>query len=233
MNPRVGGRADRPLGSSLASAVRRGNIHFGSIRILWQQTDASIDGVCCTFKVAHLEGSALTPRRYLACSTLAAAALLSGCSLLHPVRLIRPPKTLAFQVDVEPDANQDSVVPFDVVVIRDKDLLKKIGQMDAATWFGAQGRCKYRGGPKAKVQFYSWEFVPNQTFEIDVPAMDGAKAVLGFARYSAPGEHRVTFATKGGQSVEMGEDGVHALTIVTVPNIQPPAPTRQKVCPDD
>jgi hypothetical protein len=152
---------------------------------------------------------------------------------LHPVRLIRPQKALVFQVDVEPDANQDSVVPFDVVVIRDKDLLKQIAQMDAATWFGAKGRCKYRGGPKANVQFYSWEFVPKQTFEIEVPAMDGAKAVLGFARYSLPGEHRVSFATKGGQSVEMGEDGVRALTTVTVPSTQPRATTRQKVCPDD
>ena len=151
---------------------------------------------------------------------------------MQPVHLARP-KALVFQVHVEPDANQDSVVPFDVVVIRDKDLLNQIGQMNAATWFSAQGRCKYRGGPKAKVQFYSWEFVPNQTFEIDVPEMQGTKAVLGFARYSVPGEHRVTFATKGGQSVEMGEDGVHALTIVAVANRQPPAAAIQKVCPDD
>jgi hypothetical protein len=176
--------------------------------------------------------NALTPRRYLACSTLAAAFLLSGCSLLQPVHLARP-KVLAFQVHVDPDANQDSVVPFDVVVIRDKDLLKQIGQMNAATWFGAQGRCKYRGGPKAKVQFYSWEFVPNQTFDIDVPELQGVKAVLGFARYSAPGEHRVTFATKGGQSVEMGEDGVHTLTTAALPTTQPVAMVMQKVCPDD
>jgi hypothetical protein len=183
--------------------------------------------------MAHLEGSALTPRLYLACSTLAAAALLTGCSLMHPVRLVRPEKMLAFQVSVAPDANQNSVVPFDVVVIRDKDLLKQIEQMDAAMWFSPKGRCKYRGGPKAKVQFYSWEFVPNQTFAIDVPAMNGAKAVLGFARYSASGEHRVTFTTKGGQSVEMSEDGVHALTIAAVPNGQSPAAAIQKVCPDD
>jgi hypothetical protein len=153
---------------------------------------------------------------------------------LHPARLVHSPKELAFQVHVEPEANQDSVVPFDVVVIRDKDLLKQIGQMDAATWFGAKGRCKYRGGPKAKVQFYSWEFVPNQTFAIDVPEMSGAKAVLGFARYAAPGEHRVSFATKGGQAVEMGADGVHALTAAAVlPNKQPVALEMQKVCPDD
>jgi hypothetical protein len=159
-------------------------------------------------------------------------ALLTGCSLVHPVRLIHPQKALVFQVNVEPDANQDSVVPFDVVVVRDKDLLKEITKLDATTWFSAKGRCKYRGDAKAKVQFYSWEFVPKQTFVIEVPA-DGAKAILGFARYSVPGEHRVSFATKGGQSVEMGEDGVHALTTVTVPSTQPPATMRQKVCPDD
>src|SRR6202167_1944271 len=105
------------------SPWRRGNIQFGSPCTLCQQTYVPLGAVCCTFEVAYFEGSTLTPRRYLACSTLAAAALLSGCSLLHPARLVHSPKELAFQVHVESDANQDSVVPFDVVVIRDKDLL--------------------------------------------------------------------------------------------------------------
>jgi type VI secretion system protein len=164
---------------------------------------------------------------------LALSALLTSCSLRHPAGLIGSKKMLAFQVNVAPDANQNSVVPFDVVVVRDKDLLKQIQKMDAATWFGAEGRCKFRGGPKAKVQFYSWEFVPNQTSAIDVPAMEGAKAVLGFADYSSPGEHRVTLTTKGGTMVEMGQDGVHALTIATVPSGQPAATPSKKVCPDD
>jgi len=141
---------------------------------------------------------------------------------------------IAMQVNVASMANDDSVVPFDVVVVRDKNMLKQVSQMDAAAWFGPKGRCNYRGGPKAKVQFYSWEFVPGQAFRIDVPVEHGIKGVLGFADYATPGEHRITFATSGSQLVNMGADGASALTKVSLPNpTQPPAPVKQKVCPDD
>lgn len=196
-------------------------------------TNRRIEVDCRIFKVTSGERNTLTPRPHIACSMLAIAGLLVGCSLRHPIGLTRSQKVLAFQVNVSADANQNSVVPFDVVVVRDKDLLKQVEKMDAAAWFGPKGRCQYRGGPKAKIQFYSWEFVPNQMYAIDVPAMDGAKAVLGFARYASPGEHRVTLATKGGAQVDIGESGVHASTIAMAPNRQAAAPASQKVCPDD
>jgi type VI secretion system protein len=144
------------------------------------------------------------------------------------------PPTVVLQVSVAADANGDSVVPFDVVVVRNKALQKTISQMDAATWFGPKGRCNFRGGPKAKVEFHSWEFVPGQTFRIDIEAPADTRAVLGFADYSTPGDHRVSFVTAGSQFVDMGEDGVHVLKSVPVPDSrQPPAPERQKVCADD
>ncbi len=172
----------------------------------------------------------MSPRYHVAFSTLLAACMLTGC-LLH--RSKSHPPTIALQVNVAPKANDNSAVPFDVVTISDKSLLKQISQMDAATWFGPKGRCTFRGGPKAKVQFYSWQFVPGQTMLIDVPKMHGAKGVLGFAEYSTPGDHRVTFATSGSQYVEMGEEGVRALTKVKITTSKAPAPVMQKVCPDD
>jgi type VI secretion system protein len=121
-----------------------------------------------------------------------------------------------------------------VVVIQDKNLLKQISQMDAAAWFGAKGRCTFRDGPKAKVEFHSWEFVPGQNFLVEVHIRKGTKAVFGFADYAAPGEHRVSMSTKGTQIVEMDKDGAHAVagqaireTTLTL------APEQQKVCPDD
>jgi type VI secretion system protein len=232
MKPRVEGAENDPLQLSLAASILWVNIHFGSIWRADTQTCSLMSSGCCTFKVVLVRRDCLPPRRQLALLTLAGTSLLNGC-LLHPGKP-KPPPTIALQVIVSPDANADSVVPFDVVAIRDKNMLKQISQMDAATWFGPKGRCSYRGGPKAKVQFYSWEFVPAQTFLLEVPKMRGAKAVLGFADYSSPGEHRVNFATSGNQLVDMGEDGVHALTNVSVPNSTlPPALERQKVCPDD
>ena len=184
------------------------------------------------------KGSTLSVRHQLALTTLAAACLFAGCALRHPGKSFKQamghPPTLALQVNVASDANVDSVVPFDVVVIENKGLLKQISQLDAATWFGAKGRCNYRGGPKAKVQFYSWELVPGQSFRLEVPVTADTKAVYGFADYSTPGDHRISLASSGSEFVDMGQDGVHTLTTVPVPKATvPPAPEKQKVCADD
>lgn len=137
-------------------------------------------------------------------------------------------------MNVAANANVDSVVPFDVVVINDKSLEKKIAPMDASTWFSARGRCNYRGGPKAKVQFHSWELVPGQSFRLDVPVSADTKAVFGFADYTTPGDHRVPLAVAGSQFVDMDANGVHVQSTVPVSSKgAPPAPEMQKVCPDD
>jgi hypothetical protein len=180
----------------------------------------------------------LRQRRHFGLGSLLAAGLIAGCALKHPVKSVKSatghPPTVVLQVNLSADANADSVVPFDVVAVRDKKLLKTISQMDAATWFGPKGRCNYRGGPNAKVEFHSWEFVPGQTFRIDIPVSVDTKAVLGFAHYATPGEHRVSFVTSGSEFVDMGEDGVHVLKTVPVPkSTQAPAAEMQKVCSDD
>ena len=174
--------------------------------------------------------------------TIVAALLLTGCH--HAPKAPKPPSPpkeriggpsqLVVQGKISTDANSDSVIPFDVVVIQDKTLLKQISQMDAATWFGAKGRCSFRDGAKAKVEFHSWEFVPGQAFLIDVHVPRGTKAVFGFADYGTAGEHRISLDTKGSQIVEMDKDGAHALTGKAVLNTTLTlAPEKQKVCPDD
>jgi hypothetical protein len=138
------------------------------------------------------------------------------------------------QGTIAANANSDSVIAFDVVTIHDKTLLKQIAQMDAATWFGPKGRCTFRDGQKAKVEFHSWEFVPGQTFLIDVHVPRGTKAVFGFADYATAGEHRISMDTSGSQIVEMDKDGAHTVTgQVARDTTLTLAPEKQKVCPDD
>lgn len=146
------------------------------------------------------------------------------------------PASLTLQVNLAPQANDDSVVRFDVLVVDDKSLEKALSKMDAATWFstGDKGRCNYRGGPKAKVQFYSWELVPGQTFRLNVPTGADARAVLGFADYFTPGLHRIALSTSGVEAVEMSEPGVQVLSQTPVMNpALPVAAAMTPVCPDD
>ena len=174
----------------------------------------------------------------LLATSLAVVPWVIGCGLMHPGKKIMQiaghPPVLVLQGSIASNANANSPISLDIVILRDKDLNKEISKMDAATWFGAKGRCNYRGGPKAKVQFHSWEFVPGQMFRVDVPVSIDAKAVVGFANYTVPGEHRVFLATSGSQSLQMNEDGVHLLKNAPVANPDlSPAPEKLGVCPDD
>ena len=165
---------------------------------------------------------------------------MTGCALRHPAKsfdqALGHPASLSLQVNLAARANDDSVVRFDVVAVDDKSLEKTISKMDAASWFSAgdKGRCSYRGGPKARVQFYSWELVPGQTFHLDVPTGAKARAVFGFADYSTSGMHRIALLTSGYEAVEMSEQGVHAL--LKPPAMNPAVPVAKEmtdVCPDD
>lgn len=168
---------------------------------------------------------------------MAAACLMTGCALKHPVSALKhtigEKPMLELQGTVVSGANADSVIPFDVVVVRDKSTLKQIAKMDAAAWFGEKGRCTYRGGPKSKVEFHSWEFVPGQSFTIRIPVPADTDAVLGFANYSSPAPHRVELADSGAQKILLDKDGVTVTGKGDSHDSDAFAPEVQKVCPDD
>jgi hypothetical protein len=179
----------------------------------------------------------MTPRAYLAVLLLSPAVLLTGCLLKQPVAPLKKAVGLAPYLDLQghvaADANTDSVIPFDVVIVSDKKDAQKIGQMDAETWFGAKGRCNFSEGPKGKVQFHAWEFVPGQNFHIYLELKGDTAAIYSFAQYSSAGKHRVELTGKS-LIIDMGPEGI--LTPTPNPSPQkkaPSAPERLKVCPDD
>jgi len=170
--------------------------------------------------------------------SLAAFLVLSGCGHKHPASSAPKPFGRAPSLDlsgtVAPSANDNNVIPFDVAVVRDKKTVAKIESMDAASWFGPKGRCTFRGGPKATVVFHSWEFVPGQTFRIQVELGKAYKGVIAFAGYDAPGNHSVTFTRSGSAVVQLNDGGLRALTDGSkVDDRLPRAEEKTKVCPDD
>jgi hypothetical protein len=54
------------------------------------------------------------------------ASVLSGC---------RKARIICLRTDVVPTANKNQPVAVDVVLVRDKDLIKKLMSMPAADWF--------------------------------------------------------------------------------------------------
>lgn len=169
---------------------------------------------------------------------LAVAGLLTGCALKHPVSALKQTVGKAPQLELQgtvvPDANSDSPIPLDVVIVRDKTALKQIEKMDAAAWFGDKGRCTFRGGSKAKVEFHSWEFVPGQSFTVRVRVSADTNAVLAFANYASAAPHRMALPNSGAEKILLDKNGATVEGKSSNPSSDATlAPEIQKVCPDD
>jgi len=180
----------------------------------------------------------MTPRPYVGLLLLATVFFLASCAIKHPATSLKKvvgfSPALDLQGHIAQEANSDSVIPFDIVLVHDKKDAEKISQMDAEAWFGPKGRCNFRGGPKAQVQFHSWEFVPGQSFHIHLVLKDGAQTIYAFARYSSPGKHRIELL--GGKNLLLSMEQGGISIPATNPSPQkdaPSAPEQIKVCPDD
>jgi hypothetical protein len=175
--------------------------------------------------------------RQLGPIALGAALLLAGCALHRPVTPAQHTVGSSHAIDIEgtvaPNANQDAVIDFDIVAIRNSSSLKEIEKMDAAAWFGPKGRCTFLGLPGKKVEFHSWEFAPGQSFYIHLLAASGVKAVLAFADYPPPGPHRIVLNKSGAQSLNLTSGGLSARTTKAFLPLEQAAPEVPNVCPDN
>ena len=134
--------------------------------------------------------------------------LLSGCGVArkvaHPGKTMEQtlghPPTLDLAVDLAPDANNDSPVAFDLVLAKDKALLKQLSTMAASDWF--QKRAQIERDNQAKIQVHSWEWVPGQNIgKVTVPVTVDVLGAVGFANYSTPGDHRAKLSLSGSEIV--------------------------------
>lgn len=99
--------------------------------------------------------------------------------------------TLPFDVEIAPDANEDSAVAVDLVFVYDKKLLDTLLKMPATEWFQKREQIKKDYGNAVAVE--KWEWVPGQQIDrISVPYRAGARRVVLFADYGTEGDHRAT-----------------------------------------
>lgn len=132
---------------------------------------------------------------------LGAACLLPGCGAVSGVvdstknmiglgpKPVKPDwKTLALRA--EEDANDNSAVAVDIVFIKDQAVLDALLAMPAAKWFSTRADLQ-RSFPEA-LAVLSYELVPSQAIKVGDKLWrdQAAWAVLVYANYSSPGEHR-------------------------------------------
>ncbi|HEX7154207.1 MAG TPA: hypothetical protein VF618_22155 [Thermoanaerobaculia bacterium] len=96
---------------------------------------------------------------------------------------------LPVEVKVAPDANLDSPVAVDLLIVYDKKLVEKLLAIPSAEWFAKREQF-LRDYPK-QLAVEAREWVPGQQVEpLTLTYRPGAVMVIVFADYATDGEHR-------------------------------------------
>jgi len=129
--------------------------------------------------------------------------LLGGCGLLSrsPVRL------RGYDLAAVHEANRNSPVRVDVVVVRDDELAKEVGKLTSAAWFGRKGQLLLDNPRMLEVT--SLEPVPGQAVPWRRVTRRGrAQAAFVFADYRTEGSHRVRVDPYRWISIRLAEDSM-------------------------
>jgi type VI secretion system protein len=134
-------------------------------------------------------------RRALVMAAL--VCLLPGCGVFDGARsmLGMGPKPVephwnSLALLAQEDANNNSALAVDIVFIKNQSVLDALMVMPAAKWFSSRADLQ-RSFPET-LGVLSYELVPSQTIKVGEALWrdQAAWAVLVFANYSSPGEHR-------------------------------------------
>ena len=112
---------------------------------------------------------------------------------------------LEIKVKVSPQANDNNPVAFDLVLVTDKELLKKLMKISASEWF--ENRTQYRldHPEETGLEAGRWEWVPGQIVVLDPITVE--REIVGgvvFANYSTPGDHRAAINPRKSFAINLG-----------------------------
>lgn len=131
---------------------------------------------------------------------------LLGCggALRSARRTVGLGSDLVMDISVDSSANQNSAIAVDVVNVENKKVLDSVLAMSSVDWFKKKVDLQ-RTFPK-DLNVNSWEWVPGQFVKpIKIRNSRSAKAIVLFASYTTPGEHRAVLPGHGTVSVNFLE----------------------------
>jgi type VI secretion system protein len=98
---------------------------------------------------------------------------------------------LPFRVTVAPDANENSAIAVDVLVVYDAKVLDQLMKLRASEWFARKQQ--FLNDYSEEVTVRGWEWVPSQVVEEQsIAYRSGARKVVLFADYHTEGDHRAS-----------------------------------------
>jgi type VI secretion system protein len=140
------------------------------------------------------------------CALAAACFLGGGCAKITKVR------TVCLRTDITQAANQNQPVAVDVLLVRDKDLIKKLMTLTAADWFEKRAQFM-RDYPDPKdLTVYHHEWVPNQKIPCSSLALKPMpRVMIVFANYFSKGDHRARLPNGNSATIRLMDDDFEIL----------------------
>lgn len=123
-------------------------------------------------------------------------------------------RSMCVRTDIVPAANGSQPVAVDLVLARDKDLIKKLVTLSAADWF--ENRAQYfRDYPDPKdLQVFHREWVPGQIVPCaNITMVPMPKATIVFANYFTKGDHRARIKNAQSSVIHLMEDDFQILPV--------------------
>ena len=149
------------------------------------------------------------PRFLILAAGICALILLSACV----PKAIRPASKLAVRVEVSPEANNNSPVALDLVLVKSKKLLKELMKISASEWFAKRSQYRLDYPQETGLNSGSWEWVPGQVVQIDpLQFKDKFAGGLVFANYIAPGTHRAVINPSKPVVIKLGAEEITVVT---------------------
>ncbi len=134
-------------------------------------------------------------RRAIAVAMCGLSLLLASCGAVEMVKSVFVPSIPRVELGdinifTDTGANLNTALEIEIVLVQDPDVLKKISELTAAKWFEQREdiRNTYPGG----FESFKWELSPGQDVRLGGDRLKDKRAfaVVVFANYLTPGEHR-------------------------------------------
>jgi len=137
---------------------------------------------------------------------LAAGLALGACSLL-PSWLGGGRSISRISIDADPEANHNSAVAVDLVMLSDPEAAAAIMKLSARDWF--QRRQQFTRDYPDGLRIVSWEMAPGQILrDAPVNSPSGMTDAIVFAGYRDEGDHRLRLGDGGNVKLMLGEKDV-------------------------
>ncbi len=136
-------------------------------------------------------------------------------------------RVVCLRSSISASANRNQPVAVDVLLVRDKDLIKKLMTMSAADWFDKRAQL-IRDYPNPKdLVVYHREWVPGQDIPCASLTLDPMpRATILFANYFGKGDHRARLINGKSATIRLLDDDVTVSPMAECTKISCPTDTR-------